>query len=110
MRGIAALVLGASLCGASARADPPPDAGTPPPPRLTFAVEGLASLATADGGDFNETDYGASALRLARLRVDGSLRLGPRAALLAEARLDNADGPDLAALFVRVRPLPARRL
>ena len=86
------------------------DAGAPAPKRLTFGAEVVASVATDDPGYFNDTSYGQSAMRLARVRVDASLRLGGRAALLAEGRADNGEGLTVAALYLRLRPLPDRPL
>jgi hypothetical protein len=84
------------------------DAGAPPPKRLTFGAEVVASIATDDPGYFNDTSYGRSAMRLARLRLDAALRLGGRAALLVEGRADNGEGLTVAALYLRLRPLPER--
>jgi hypothetical protein len=71
---------------------------------LSFGVEGIASVATDDPGYFNDTSYRQSTMRLMRLRLLGSLRLGERAALLAEGRADNGEGVTLAALYLRARP------
>ena len=83
------LLAGVTLPAASARAE---DAGGPAPKWLTFGAEGVASIATDDPGYFNDTSYGRSAMRLARLRLDVALRLGGRAAVLAEGRADNGEG------------------
>jgi hypothetical protein len=98
------------LAALPARATCADDAASPVPKRLTLGVEALASTATADPGYFNDTSYDESALRLVRVRLDASLRLGGRAALLAEGRADNGDGLSLAALYFRLRPLPDRPL
>jgi hypothetical protein len=47
-------------------------------------------------------------MRLARVRLDVALRLGGRAAVLAEGRADNGEGLTLAALYLRLRPFPDR--
>ena len=99
------LLAGVTLPAASARAE---DAGGPAPKWLTFGGEGVASIATDDPGYFNDTSYGRSAMRLARLRVDVALRLGGRAAVLAEGRADNGEGLTVGALYLRLRPFPER--
>jgi hypothetical protein len=80
----------------------------PAPRRLTVGAELLVSAATRDRGYFNDSSYGRSAMRLLRGRLDLSLRLGDRAAVLAEGRADNGDGLTVAALYLRVRPLRDR--
>jgi hypothetical protein len=102
---LAFLLAGVTLSAPLARAE---DAGAPTPKRLTFGAEAVASIATDDPGYFNDTSYGRSAMRLARLRLDVSLRLGGRAAVLVEGRADNGEGLTLAALYLRLRPFPAR--
>jgi hypothetical protein len=105
-----ASLLALGLCAAGAVASGQDDAATPrrDPRRLAFGVEGLATVSTEDDEYFNYSSYGQSATRLMRLRVDASLRLGDRAAVLAEGRMDNGDGPSLSALYLRVRPLANR--
>ena len=63
-----------------------------------------------DTGFFNYTDYERSALRMLRLDVSAAVRASDRLALLAEVRSDNGSTPEPYALFVRVRPWPARRI
>ena len=99
------LSAGVAMPTSVARASEP---GAPPPKRLTFGAEAVASIATADPGYFNDTSYGQSSMRLARLRVDAALRLGGRAALLVEGRADNGEGLTVAALYLRLRPLPEK--
>lgn len=97
-----ALALGLTAGPAGAQDDtPPPSRG---PRRLTLGIEGLVSVATDDSGYFNYSSYEQSTTELVRLRMDASLRLGPRAALLAEGRIDNGGGPSLSAAYLRVRP------
>lgn len=106
-----ALVLGLHIAAAGAAAQDAARAASSPssPRRLTFGVEALASVATEDHeAYFNYGSYGHSSTRLVRLRVDAALRLGGRAAILAEGRLDNGDGPSLSALYLRVRPFGDR--
>jgi hypothetical protein len=99
------LSAGMAMPTAVARAS---DAGAAPPKRFTFGAEAVASIATDDPGYFNDTSYGQSAMRLARLRLDAALHLGGRAALLAEGRADNGEGLTVAALYLRLRPLAER--
>jgi hypothetical protein len=96
-----------ALCSGRLQAAEPTSAA---PRRLTLGVEAVASASTADPGYYDDTDYNESVLRLLRVRLDASLRLGPRAALLAEGRADNGDGLSVAALYLRVRPFPERAL
>jgi hypothetical protein len=77
--------------------------------RLLLAGEATGTLGPEDRGYFNETDYGENALRLLRLALAGELRLGDRLALVGEARSHNLDAPELQALYLRARPLRARR-
>jgi len=84
------------------------DAGGREPKRITLGAEAVASIATDDPGYFNDTSYGRSAMRLARLRLDVALRLGGRASVLAEGRADNGEGVTVAALYLRLRPFPER--
>jgi len=77
---------------------------------ITIGGEALASVATDDPGYFDDTSYRQSAMRLMRLRLYSSVRLGSRAALLAEGRADNGDGVTLAALYLRLRPWRERPL
>jgi hypothetical protein len=99
----AAIAMPAGTARASEAAAPAPERK-----RLTFGAEALASIATDDPGYFNDTSYGRGAMRLVRLRLDAELRLGGRAALLAEGRADNGEGLTVAALYLRVRPVPDR--
>lgn len=101
-----ALALGLGGAPATAQGEPPPPSREPR--RLTFGIEGLVSVATDDHGYFNYSSYEQSATELVRLRVDAMLHLGSRAALLAEGRMDNAEGPALSALYLRVRPFARR--
>jgi hypothetical protein len=103
-----ALTIGSCLLAGSLSTARAEDALAPAPRRLVVSGEALASFANADPGYFNDTSYGRGALRLARARVDGLLRLGGRAALLGEGRVDNGDGLSLAALYLRLRPLRDR--
>jgi len=98
---LAGVAVPAGIAGAS-------ETGGPEPKRLTLGAEAVASAATDDPGYFNDTSYGRSAMRLVRLRLDAALRLGGRAAVLAEGRADNGEGLTVSALYLRVRPFPDR--
>ena len=110
IRFTAVLAVGLSSLAMTAGADdtaPPPSRA---PRRLRVGIEGLVSVASDDSGYFNYSSYEKSAMELVRLRMDASLRLGPRAALLAEGRMDNGEGPSLSAAYLRVRPFAGHAL
>jgi hypothetical protein len=88
-----------------ARAEDAPPQAAAGPRRLSVGVEGLATVSTDDKQYFNYSSYEKSATDLLRLRLDASLRIAPRTALLAEGRMDNGEGPMVSALYVRIRPL-----
>jgi hypothetical protein len=76
-------------------------------------VGGLVSgtISPEDDGYFNFVgydDYGEDTLRRFRVAVDAELRLGGRAAVLAELRSDNLRAPRVYALFLRVHPWTER--
>jgi hypothetical protein len=98
------MALGLGLAAVTAVAQDDTPAPPQAPRRLTVGIEGLVSVATDDSGYFNYSDYERSTTELVRLRMDASLRLGPRAALLLEGRMDNGGGPSLSAAYLRVRP------
>jgi hypothetical protein len=100
---VLAIALGAAPAMRAEDGTPPPTAAAPR--RLAMGIEGLVSVATEDSQYFNYSSYDRSATELVRLRAFASLRLASRAALLAEARMDNGEGPSLSALYLRVRPL-----
>lgn len=77
-----------------------------PTPNARFAVGGQVSLSGAarDRGYFNNTVYDRSALRLLRLGLQGSLRMGGHLAFLTEIRKENLDAPSAYALYARIRP------
>ena len=99
-----ALTVALGLAGGPAGAQDEPPPPSREPRRLSIGIEGLVSVATDDSGYFNYTSYEKSTTELVRLRMDASLRLGPRAALLVEGRMDNGGGPSLSAAYLRVRP------
>lgn len=63
----------------------------------------------SDTGYFNFTDYQDSLVRLFRIDVSASVNAGRRLAVLTEVRSMNLARPEAYALFLRVRPWPARR-
>lgn len=75
---------------------------------LTLGGDVSASLGTADTGFFNYTDYEHSALRLLRLDLSASLRVGDHLALLGEVRSENIGAVRAYAFYVRIRPWTAR--
>jgi hypothetical protein len=104
-RKMSALALGLGLIGAMARAEDDAPSPSRAPRRFSLGIEGIVSVATDDSGYFNYSSYEKSVTEMIRLRMDASLRLGPRAVILAEGRLDNGGGPSLSAAYLRVRPL-----
>jgi len=77
-----------------------------------LVVGGFASLSVGshDPGYFNYTDYEHDALRLGRLGLRASFRVGDRMTLLGEIRTENWDTIQPYALYVRVRPWAARAI
>jgi hypothetical protein len=81
--------------------------------RMVVGGEAFVTLAPDDEGFFNYTDYDRSALRLVRLGVTASVRANDHLSLLAEIRAEGDTGQgewtgEPYALFVRLRPWPAR--
>ena len=110
IRFMAALAVGLSSLGMTAGAEDTAPLPSRAPRRLRLGIEGLVSVASDDHGYFNYSSYEKSAMELVRVRVDAALRLGPRAALLAEGRMDNGEGPSLSAAYLRVRPFAGRAI
>lgn len=102
-----ALGVGTGAAGSHAEDGTPLPTGAAPP-RLAVGIEGLVTVATDDRQYFNYSSYEKSATELVRLRVDASFRLASRAAVLAEGRMDNGEGPSLSALYLRVRPMAGK--
>ena len=71
--------------------------------RLTIGGEAVVNLSPPDDGFFNYTDYSDDALRLFVGTLAGEFRLGDRAAILAEARVQNAS-VQASAWYLRLRP------
>ncbi len=63
---------------------------------------------TDDTGFFNYTDYENSALRLFRIDLTASFRATDHLSLLAEIRNENADGPQVYGLYLRIKPWKTR--
>ena len=77
--------------------------------RVTISGDVSASIAPADPGFYNYTDYEHSALRMLRLDVSTMVKAGDHVALLGEVRAENVDALRPYALYVRVRPWKDRR-
>jgi hypothetical protein len=76
--------------------------------RFAFGGDLSALLAPADNHSyFNYTDYERDALRLARLRLYGEARAHPTLSFVGEIRTENLASVDVAALYLRWRPLVA---
>lgn len=78
--------------------------------RLVMGGDVAASLAPADPGFFNYSDYEHNTLREVRLGLTASLRASSRLTFLGEVRAENFNHVSPFALYARVRPFPARRL
>ncbi len=73
---------------------------------MTFGGELAGMLSPRDDeAFFNYTDYERDALRMARLRLFGQWRVVQPVSVIAEVRTENADALEVAALYVRWRPL-----
>jgi hypothetical protein len=99
------LAIGLGATATVTRAEDAPPQAAAGPRRLSVGVEGLVTVSTDDKQYFNYSSYEKSATDLLRARLDASFRIAPRAALLAEGRMDNGEGPSLSALYLRIRPL-----
>jgi hypothetical protein len=78
--------------------------------RVVIGGDAAASIAPADTGFFNYSDYEHSTLRQIRFGVSGSVRANDRLSVLGEVRVDNLRDVTPFALYARVRPFPSRRL
>lgn len=76
--------------------------------RLRFGGEASFSLSPKDTGHFNDTGYQDDILRMARLGLSASVRVGDKVELLGELRTDNFNAPKLYALYARVHPWSGR--
>jgi hypothetical protein len=77
--------------------------------RLVVGAEAFATIGSDDPGFFNYTDYEYNALRNFRLSASTEVRASSRMQVLAEIRFDHGDTLTPYALFLRIRPWPARR-
>ncbi len=77
-------------------------------PRLAVSGEVTATLGSHDPGFFNYATYDYSPLRNTRLVLNTSLRVSRRLELLGQARTDGLSHAQITALYLRVRPWPAR--
>jgi hypothetical protein len=111
VRALCALLLVVSVREAGAQ-PPVVDPPTADPHGATIAVAGelTATYGSADPGFFNYATYAYDPLRNVRLVVDASLRPGRRLELLAQLRTDGLSQARMSALYLRVRPWPARGL
>jgi hypothetical protein len=78
--------------------------------RAVLSGDVSVSFSPEDLGFFNYSDYEHSTLRTLRLGVSGLFRIADRVSVLGELRSENLDDVRPVALYVRVRPLPGRRL
>lgn len=110
-RHTAAWVIVAALAGpVSGRAQSlPTEPVTLADGRIVVGADVTATVASADPGYFNYTDYEYSALRNLRLGVSAEVRASSRIQFLGELRADHGDLLQPFALFARIRPWPARR-
>jgi hypothetical protein len=84
--------------------------------RVTVGGDVAATFSCSDGperadgcagdetGFFNYTDYEHSALRMLRLDLNATVKAGDRVSFLGELRTENADAPQVYALYARIRP------
>jgi hypothetical protein len=77
--------------------------------RLVLGAEVTATVASADPGFFNYTDYEYSALRNVRFGVSAEVRASQRLQFLGELRVDHAERVLPYALYARVTPWAGRR-
>ena len=72
--------------------------------RVTVGGDVSATFGSSDPGFFNYTDYDHSALRMLRIDLAGSAKIGPHVTLLGEIRTENVDSFTPYALYARIRP------
>jgi hypothetical protein len=77
--------------------------------RVVLSGDAAMSIAPADRGFFNYSDYEHSTLREFRAGVSAMVRATERVALLADIRTENFSTPEAYALYARIRPFPRRR-
>jgi hypothetical protein len=66
--------------------------------------ERAGGCAGDETGFFNYTDYEHSALRMLRLDLNATVKAGDRVSFVGELRTENADAPEVYALYARIRP------
>lgn len=103
-----AIVLTVGLAGRAAAQTLPADPIVVAGGHVTISGDISASVAPADPGFYNYTDYEHSALRMLRVDVSAMLNAGDHVAVLGEVRAENVDYPRPYALYVRVRPWTRR--
>jgi hypothetical protein len=76
--------------------------------RVTLGGDVSVTMAPADPGFFNYTDYDYSALRMLQFDVVGSVIAGDHLTLFGQVRNENIDDGQLLALYARIRPWRVR--
>jgi hypothetical protein len=71
---------------------------------VTVGGDVSATIGPTDPGFFNYTDYDRSTLRLLQVDVSGSAKAGDHLTVLGQVRTQNANTPQLFALYLRIRP------
>ncbi len=72
--------------------------------RLTIGGDVSATVGSGDPGFFNYTDYEHSAIRMLRIDLAATAKLGQHLSLLGEIRTENVDSLRPYALYARIRP------
>lgn len=102
----ASLCLATFVCG-GVRADAqtlPADPIAIADGRVTIGGDVSATVGSGDPGFFNYTDYEHSAMRMLRIDLAATAKVGPHLALLGEIRTENVDSLRPYALYARIRP------
>jgi hypothetical protein len=76
--------------------------------RVTIGGDVTATFGSDDPGFFDFTDYEHSALRMLRVDLAATAKVGPHLSLLAEVRTENVDSLTPYALYARIRPWVGR--
>lgn len=106
----AALLLVWNISAAAAAQAITPAATTYDDGPIAVGGDVAVTFGSPDPGWFDFTDYGASALRQARVSLSGAWRPTARFALLGGVRAQTAMGVDAYGLYARIRPWPTRRI
>jgi hypothetical protein len=72
--------------------------------RVTIGGDVSATAGSGDPGFFDYTDYEHSAVRMLRIDLAATAKLGPHLTLLGEIRTENVDNLTPYALYARIRP------